>query len=448
VESISTTRRVRLAVAMAFLSASAAAEGACSGTAGSLAVPDAGADAARTSSGGSGSGSGGGGSGGSSGAGSSSGGSGGGSGSSSGSGGGSGGGSGSSSGGTDSGACPPCDPANVNLPGVACDLDCSGTMKPPGPCDTALPMSGTAAQIAQAIGICQTATPTQWGLVSATLTQGYSNTTAPAAGQTAILPAYGTSIEPREGAMLGVLSTGYAYDCDDPSPTAACAGTGAADAGGGQGDPYFKGPQPERTGAGAPPPGFPKGSATCALATTVFDVASLVLQIKVPGNVSGFTFDSAFFTSDWPEYVCTTFNDQFVAWLTSSAWGGSNGNLNVLFDSAGNAMSVNNAFITGCTPATPTGCMGSVMGTSTCPGGTAALGGTGFLDVGAYCTTSSAGGASTGWLTTSAPVKGGETITLQFMVWDTGDQNWDSLALIDHFAWTGSPVPAQTAPAK
>ena len=51
-------------------------------------------------------------------------------------------------------------------------------------------------------------------------------------------------------------------------------------------------------------------------------------------------------------------------------------------------------------------------------------------------------------LTTTAPVKGGETITMQFIIWDTGDPNWDSSVLIDHFTWYGTPKPAETQLAK
>jgi hypothetical protein len=46
-------------------------------------------------------------------------------------------------------------------------------------------------------------------------------------------------------------------------------------------------------------------------------------------------------------------------------------------------------------------------------------------------------------------VSPGEVITLQFIIWDTGDVNWDSSVLLDHFTWqpgpttTGTTRPAQ-----
>ena len=44
-------------------------------------------------------------------------------------------------------------------------------------------------------------------------------------------------------------------------------------------------------------------------------------------------------------------------------------------------------------------------------------------------------GGGTSWLTTDAPVLGGETITLDLTIFDVGDQGWDSHVLIDNFRW-------------
>ena len=35
----------------------------------------------------------------------------------------------------------------------------------------------------------------------------------------------------------------------------------------------------------------------------------------------------------------------------------------------------------------------------------------------------------------------GETIEIQFMVWDAGDHNVDSLVLLDKFKWNVTPSP-------
>jgi hypothetical protein len=336
--------------------------------------------------------------------------------------------------------CPPCDPGNINLPGGECDLDCSGTTSPPGPCDANLTAAGPAADFAKALGICQLATADSWGLVSATYTQGYNSTVAPNPGQHGILPAFGAAITPREGANLGVLSTGYAMVCDDPSATAVCTGAGT-------GDPYFKGQQTAMDPApGAAPPGYPKSSPACMAGTTANDTMGVTLQIKVPKNISGLSFDFDFYSSEWPEYACTLYNDEFVAWLQSDAWLGNVGDLNVAFDTMGNVISVNTPFLNRCTPNTPTGCDGTVTGTSTCSAGPDELQGTGFYNLGTYCTTQSTGGGSTGWLTTTAPVQGGETITLQLIIWDTQDQFWDSSVLVDNLKWYPTTQVVKTSP--
>jgi hypothetical protein len=54
--------------------------------------------------------------------------------------------------------------------------------------------------------------------------------------------------------------------------------------------------------------------------------------------------------------------------------------------------------------------------------------------------TQTAVGGGTGWLTTEAPVVPGETVTVQFMVWDSSDPIYDSSALIDNFRWQTSSL--------
>ncbi|HTJ83407.1 MAG TPA: hypothetical protein VL400_16925, partial [Polyangiaceae bacterium] len=93
----------------------------------------------------------------------------------------------------------------------------------------------------------------------------------------------------------------------------------------------------------------------------------------------------------------------------------------------------------------PTGCGGgSVAGnTNTCLM-TTQLAGTGFDVVNpapkftndpGYCGSSNLSGGATGWLTTSGNVVPGETVELRFVIWDTGDQWYDSTVLLDDFQW-------------
>ena len=64
-------------------------------------------------------------------------------------------------------------------------------------------------------------------------------------------------------------------------------------------------------------------------------------------------------------------------------------------------------------------------------------------DVAAYHTDVRRAGA-TAWLTTSAPVVGGEEILMDFHIWDTSDQSLDSLVLLDHFEWLLEPTEVVT----
>ena len=92
-----------------------------------------------------------------------------------------------------------------------------------------------------------------------------------------------------------------------------------------------------------------------------------------------------------------------------------------------------------------------LSGKSVCAGGTGELAGTGFARLSrrlrktatATVSKTSSGGA-TGWLTSQAPVNAGETITIEFIIWNTGDENYDSSVLLDHLTWVPGAVVAGT----
>jgi hypothetical protein len=319
-------------------------------------------------------------------------------------------------------------PANYDIPGNGCDDDGDGIIdNPQGLCDTGLPTtSPSAAQFAQSIGICPDK-GTTWGVTSATYTQGVGSTKAPLAQQYGTLAKFGTNVPARQGAVLGLLSTGVAADKD-------C------------GDGQDKGNTCSNSGAGSPPSGYPKAATGCPGSTVANDVVDVVLQVKVPANAKGFTFDFNFYSGEWPEWVCTTFNDSFVAWLTSTAWMGTSGDYNISFDTKNNPVSVNNNFFQACSPANATvGCDGTSSSTDACSLGNMELQGTGFFITGDNeCGQTDSGGGATGWLTTQAPVTPGETITLQFMIWNTGDQAYDSSVLIDNWQWVPSATSVST----
>jgi len=329
--------------------------------------------------------------------------------------------------GSTTGGCNP-NPANFDIPGNNCDDDGDGVVdNPVGACDTGLPANPSAAQLAKALGICPNQGDT-WGVVSAKFTQGYQNTQAPNAKQAGALAKFGNTVVPRQGSSLGIISSGLAapMDCDQGNFNGSfnCAGTAA----------------------GAAPPGYPKTVNGCDIANNVNNVINVVLQIKVPANAKGFSFDFDFFSGEWPDFVCTTFNDSFVAWLTSAAFSGKGGDFNISYDTNNNPINVNNAFFQACSPANAqVGCLGTPT-TDKCGLGDSELMGTGFYNPGSNCGQNDSGGGATSWLTTQAPVQPGETITLQFIIWDTGDQAYDSNVIIDNWQWQAGTTSVTTHP--
>jgi hypothetical protein len=328
-------------------------------------------------------------------------------------------------------ACHP-DPANFDIPGNGCDDDGDGVVDNAVPCDSALMPDGPAEDMARALGICQTATATKWGLVSAKYTSGFGATTEPDLNQHGILQKFGSSIVPREGSSLGVLSSGWAREFDEcNTPTG----------------PFKGGCVMNPSASGGAPPGYPKQPG-CQPAMTVLDVSTLLLQIKVPNNANGFSYDFAFFSGEFPEWVCSTFVDSYVAWLTSSAFAGIGGDLNISYGTDG-PITTSSEFFRACSPANAAvGCSGSVTSTNPCSLGNTILQGTGFYDPGTNCGQNDSGGGATGWLTSTAPVAPGETITLQLMIWDTGDANFDSSVLLDDWKWSASKVTVATQPSQ
>jgi hypothetical protein len=180
------------------------------------------------------------------------------------------------------------------------------------------------------------------------------------------------------------------------------------------------------------PPGFPTSSkAACPnqkidTDNSAYDAIALELEIRTPTNAKGFSFDFNFHTYEYPEFICSQYNDFFVALL----WPVHATNVlhnNISFDAMGNPVSVNNGFLEICKEGTHGG------KTFDCPLGKADLDGTGFES-----------GGATGWLRTSAPIEPGETITIRFAIWDMGDDTHDSTVLLDNWQWDVEGLPPVT----
>lgn len=163
---------------------------------------------------------------------------------------------------------------------------------------------------------------------------------------------------------------------------------------------------------------------------------------------AGSLFDTAFFTHKYPRFICTKFNDLLVVLKEPRA--PQTLDANVLFDTNGDPVSVNTALLTTCDPTRQDA---TALKLLSCERGIGLLEGTGFGPGDPLCGETTlppngfVTGASTGWPYTTVPVTKGEVVVLRFALWDTGDSDVDSTALIDNFRWSVEQPELRTVPA-
>jgi hypothetical protein len=142
-----------------------------------------------------------------------------------------------------------------------------------------------------------------------------------------------------------------------------------------------------------------------------YDYTELRIEAVVPSTANSVGYDIAFFSTEYPEFYGEEFNDLFVGWLESESWTG-----NISFDQQGSPLSLNAGFLdfrddNGTLPEFAGTCMKQHAGTK--------------------------------WLTSTAPVTPGETITLVLAIFDASDAYLDSYVFIDNLHWgcdgTGRP---------
>lgn len=304
------------------------------------------------------------------------------------------------------------DPETGEVPEAA-DEDCDGTVDntPAQACDGDLALAtGNPTDAARAIDLCQGA-PAQggWGVVSARWTRpaGGSWADNPGAGsKIGVLENFGPNVLPFASSRLLGMSSGLARL---PGQDGACTSQSC-----------------QVGGSGQAPPGYPASVPGCdgGPSTPIYDDVALELRLRAPSNATGFSFDFKFYSFEYPEWVCDRYNDQFAVIMDPAPPGAQNGNIS--FDAAGNPVSVNIGFFDVC---------------QGCAAGTDELVGTGFDSL---ASPGDAGGTS--WLRTTAPVVPGSEFTLRLVIWDTGDANLDSTAVIDNFRWiaNGGTVVVET----
>jgi hypothetical protein len=302
-------------------------------------------------------------------------------------------------------------PGAYDYNGNAIDEDCNGTPDDTvAQCDGSLAMDSTdPLDAVRAMELCTMQAGDSWGVVSAEYNY-VDGTTATAddfdLGH-GILDDFGDVVLPEGGQQLFAISSGTARDAtdsgwQDPSGFDKAYSTGAA-------------------------PGFPKESPACPGITTgeANDSIHLRVRIKTPTNAKSFRYSVNMYTWEYPNFICSTFNDFVTAIMIPAPSAQADTTCdslpcgNISFDAQGNPLSVNAGFLEVCEP-------GEYGGkTFDCNQGTEALGGTGFE-----------GHAATGWLQTKAPVEDpGNEIVLEFGAWDSGDGILDTTGLFDAFEW-------------
>ncbi len=327
-------------------------------------------------------------------------------------------------------------PGAFEFVGNAIDDDCDpATLDsvPAAACSSVAKFDGTKAiELVQALDLCQQTTANaplamkKWGVLSAEFVNadGSAPTAAGLANmegiQSAVLANYGTGgVAPQKGLTMAGISSGRMRDAND-------SGYGAPNSGLSLGR-YGNPPGPYLAAHGGKLPSSASCNGNCASGSGANDSVNLRVSIRVPTNALSFSYQFRFFSAEYWSFACTSFNDFYLALLTSKA-NGLPADKNISFDSLKNPVSVNNGFFDVCV----------AKGCYTCPGGSAPLKGTG-MEIG------NTGGATV-WLKTTAPVVSGETMQLELMVFDVTDASYDSLSLLDGFEWSIDPSGVGTGP--
>lgn len=322
------------------------------------------------------------------------------------------------------GDCLECD-AKINsnaldFPGNGVDENCDGAVdNAVTSCDGALTPGGDAWNHAKALGLCKVSTSANdWGIKDAEFVRADGVTACTNPKQYYIMNEFGSGNRPTEGAQMVAYSSGAARDSSDPGYT----------------NPNGNGYQVNTSST--PAHAIPAASG-CSAGTPGKDSCGLKITLRAPSNVQSFSYNFNFFTSEYPEWICTAYNDAFVAYYYGSL--NTATNKNISFDKKNNPVSVNNGFFE-----VPAGWPPPSSGVHP------KLSGTGFDGVcsnnlvGTKYSPNSICGGATGWLVTSAPVKPSEDVTLHFSIWDTGDNKYDSTVLLDNFRWSAAASSVET----
>ena len=337
-------------------------------------------------------------------------------------------------------------PGAFDAAGNDVDDDCDGEIdNTQSVCDMGIPSdTDRAVDFAKAMDLCNEALEAtrRWGVLEAKLTlpngQG-----VPAAAAHSIRPQFG-ALMPQAGMGFGLISSGNAAAPGQTNPVHIDFQQSAIH----NTESPFPADWLMLNGGTLPnTPGCPPINA----GTAAEDPIMITLRIRVPSNAKSFKLSSNFYSAEFPEWVCSPFNDFFVV-LLDSTWNADATHMprnptdkNLAFYKQPQTQQIypvginlaagNTGLFTQCVNGT-TGCFGNGGTISTCVG-TNQLMNTGFDTASpGSCDGNSLLGGATGWLETSGNVVGGEIITLRIAMWDTSDHRLDSLVVLDNFSWS------------
>ena len=328
-------------------------------------------------------------------------------------------------------------PGAIELALNGLDDDCDPVTlddAPPASCSDAAILGGTALDLAHAMELCSstTETGTAPGLIAASLTlaDGSPLSDALRTLQVSVRESYGPNVVAPRGATFGAISTGTARVPGEPGYVPPQNGPMPGDVGNFVARTSVPLPSDLLAAFGGRPPSAPGCPCTLPICGTANDSVLLHLRLRVPSNAAAFSYRVRYFTAEYPEYRCTPPTDTFLALSSSlSAPPGRS----VAFSSDGTPLSVDSPFLDVCFPRVtdPPG---------SCSAGTLDLVGNGM---GGFRSSISDGGG-TEWLENRVPVTPGEVMALDLVIWDGGDGNVDSIALLDDFRWHAAAPPGPT----
>ncbi|MCU0662388.1 MAG: choice-of-anchor L domain-containing protein [Myxococcota bacterium] len=178
------------------------------------------------------------------------------------------------------------------------------------------------------------------------------------------------------------------------------------------------------------------------------DVVELRVGLKAPAEARAIRFQYVFFSAEYDEYVGSLANDRFYAILEARSTNDGaptiinftpcrDPDTHVDFQGEGCPLTAGKCCYLGVNSALSECCW-----VDDCPNGAATtdISGTGYSCALDNASDSASRGSSTGWLTTSWPVQGGETVVLTFHVHDAVDAGADSQVLVDAVEFLRAPL--------